>query len=165
MGFVVVEDSNNFKIRSRGICMFKRNTVLIYLVIIVLVTVVYYINTNKDVPRLEVYYKGTELEVGQGSYRWKTHFKEKVFTVDSNADVVSNLLPGMSVAPNSKLEMNFSQQPKYINIRGGYSLDNAPTIIENVINIPEKKGTQIYFLDCEWKEGTVTYIIVIQVQS
>jgi hypothetical protein len=42
--------------------------------------------------------------------------------------------------------------------------DNAPTIKNNIIKILAQNVGQTYFLNCEWQEGALTYLIVVQVQ-
>lgn len=147
--------------------MVKKKKLLITLIsIIMLIGLVFviYINERKDVPKLTVTYNGNSIEVGQGSYKWKSKGKLKTFTVDSYAGVLGKLYPGVRVAPNSKLELNFDYQPKTIKISGGYKIDNAPTIKNNIINIPAKREEQIYFLNCKWQEGVVTYLILVRIQ-
>lgn len=147
--------------------MLKNKKKLITIAVLIIFTGLFYItylSMRKDVPKLDVTYNGAKVEVGQGSYKWKTNFKNKIYTVDSYAKVMSKLLPGTSVSPNSKLELKFDYQPHSIKLRGGYKEDNAPAIKDNIINIPEKSGTQIYFIDCEWQEGTETFIVPVNIQ-
>jgi hypothetical protein len=147
--------------------MLKNKKKLITIAVLIIFTGLFYItysSMRKDVPKLDVTYYGSKVEIGQGSYKWKTNFKNKIYTVDSYAKVISKLLPGTSVSPNSKLDLKFDYEPKSIKIIGGYSEYNAPAIKNNIINIPEKSGTQIYFIDCEWQEGTETFIVVVNIQ-
>jgi hypothetical protein len=150
-----------------GIDMVKKKKLLITLGLAIMIIGLFflvYVNGRKDVPKLTVTYNGNNIEVGQGSYRWKSRGKLKEFTVDNYAGVISKLLPAESVAPNSSLELKFDYQPQTIKIDGGYKEDTAPTIKNNIINIPGKSGGGIYFLECEWQEGTVTYLVVVQIQ-
>lgn len=93
----------------------------------------------------------------------KNYSVNKFYTVDSYAKVISKLLPGTSVSPNSKLDLKFDYEPKSIKISSDYSEYNAPAIKNNIINIAGKSGTQIYFLDCEWQEGTETFVVVVNI--
>jgi len=148
--------------------MFKKNSFLLILIIVsILLTLslVAYENGRKGIPKLDVTYKGNKLNVGQGSYRWKSNGKESIFTVKSYSSVIAKRLPGAKIVPNSNLALMFDYQPENITITGGYTEDNAPVIKNNIINIPKKSGTQLYFLDCKWKEGTVTYVIVVEIQE
>lgn len=142
----------------------KLLSIFILAAIVISLSFVLNVNGRKDIPKLTVTYNGNNIEVGQGSYRWKSIGKLKEFTVDSYAGVLVKLYPGVPVAPNSKLELNFDYEPKNIKISGGYKAANAPTIKDNIINIPAEGGRQAYFLNCEWEEGSVTYLIVVQIQ-
>lgn len=148
--------------------MFKKKFFLLTLIVVsILLTLslVAYENGRKGIPKLNVTYNGNKLNVGKGSYRWKSNGKESIFTVKSYASVISKFLPGARITPNSNLELMFDYEPETITITGGYTEDNAPVIKNNIINIPKKSGTQIYFLDCKWKEGTVTYVVVVEIQE
>lgn len=147
--------------------MLKNKKKLITIAVLIIFSGLFYItylSMRKDVPKLDVIYNGVKVEVGQGSYKWKTNFKNKIYTVDSYAKIISKLLPGINVSPNSKLDLKFDYEPKSMKIIGGYKGDNAPVVKDNIINLPEKSGTQIYFIDCEWQEGTETFIVVVNIQ-
>ena len=66
---------------------------------------------------------------------------------------------------NGQLELHFDYQPEIITLSGGYIQNAEPTIKNNIINISQGEGTQIYFIDCKWKEGTVTYVVVVQIKD
>jgi len=138
---------------------------LAILVVFMGMSVLVYANGSKDVPKLDVIYDGNKLKVGQGSYTWKSRFKEKDFSVDSYAEVIGRSYPLTKVAPNSNLELIWDYQPDNITISGGYRKNHAPVLRNNIIKIPDDSGTQIYFVKGEWKEGTVTYVIVVQIEK
>lgn len=147
--------------------MLKNKKKVITIAVLIIFTGLFYItylSMRKNVPKLYVTYNGDKVEIGQGSYKWKTNFKNKIYTVDSYAKVISKLLPGINVLPNSKLDLKFDYEPKSMKIIGEYNEDNTPVVKDNIINIPAKSGTQIYFIDCEWQEGTETFIVVVNIQ-
>ncbi|MCY6356060.1 hypothetical protein [Clostridium sp. ZS2-4] len=148
--------------------MFKKKNFLITVILVIILIgllVVAYTNGRKDVPKLDVTYNGNNIEVGQGPYIWKSRGKVKEFTINSYASVISKLLPGMRVAPNGQLKLNFDYQPETITLSGVGTISSYEKVIkDNIINISEY-GTGLYFLDCKWQEGTVTYIIFVNVQK
>ncbi|MCY6354128.1 hypothetical protein [Clostridium sp. ZS2-4] len=120
---------------------------------------------TRTIPKLDITYNGNNIEVGQGHYRWKSRGKLKEFTIDSYASVISKLLPGTIVAPNGQLKLNFDYEPESITLGGGVKTsEHGKVIKDNIINISQH-GTGLYFLDCKWQEGTVTYIIFVNVQK
>ncbi|KEI00849.1 hypothetical protein IRP63_04525 [Clostridium botulinum] len=120
-----------------------------------------YVSGRKQVPKLTVTYNGLNVPVGQGPYRWKSRGKLKMHEIDSYADVLSKLSPIMKVPPDGKLKLKFDYQPETITLDGENNNDGK-MIKDNVINISEY-GTGLYFLECKWKEGNVTYLIYVDI--
>lgn len=120
---------------------------------------------HTNIPKLTIIYNGKNLNVAQGSYYWKAGFKIKEFTVNNYADIINNLKEKKDVINNGKLELHFDYQPEIITLSGGYPQNSEPTIKNNIINISQEEGTQIYFINCKWKEGTVTYVVVVQIKT
>jgi hypothetical protein len=151
-----------------GIPMFKKKIVLSSLTFVIMligIFVVAYTNGRKDVPKLSVTYNGTNIEVGQGPYSWNSRGKLKEFAIDSYGSVVSNLLPGAKVAPSGQLQLNFDYQPETITLGAGVKASDYGKVLKsNVINISEY-GTGLYFLDCKYQEGTVTFIVFVNIQK
>ncbi|AEB77667.1 hypothetical protein ADU80_09570 [Clostridium botulinum] len=144
--------------------MFKNKKVLIIFTLItflVCLCVVIYVSGRKDVPKLTVSYNEKNIQIGQGGYRWKSRGKFKEHSIDSYASILSKLSPGMKVSPNGQLKLNFDYQPKTITLGGGNTTDGK-VINDNVINISDY-GTGVYFLDCTWEEGNVTYVIYVDI--
>lgn len=120
---------------------------------------VIYINGRKDIPKLLVTYNAKNIEVKQGSYKWKSRGKLKEHALDSYTKVLDSLLPGMKVSPKGQLKLNFDYEPETITLSGGNNA-NGQILKDNLINISDY-NTGLYFLDCKWKEGNVTYIIYV----
>lgn len=133
------------------------------LLIVISLLFVSYKYTYKNLPKLTVTYNGKPLTVGQGSYNWKSKGKTKVYTVDSYAKVINTLIPPTNVNANSQLKLEFDYQPTSIVLSGGASSNDTNRVEKNTINISNENGLKVYFLDCTWKEGTITYIIAVKV--
>ncbi|KYH34538.1 hypothetical protein CLTEP_14660 [Clostridium tepidiprofundi DSM 19306] len=139
--------------------------ITLFIIVISFLLFIKFMYKHPEIPKLTVTYKEKSLKVGQGSYTWRNGFKTKEFIVDNYANIIVELMPYSNVSSNSNLQLHFNYQPENITLTGGYTSDNSPTIKNNIITIPEKEGTQIYFLDCKWKEGNVTYVIAIHVRN
>ena len=108
-------------------------------------------------------YNGENISVGQGSYDWNSKGNKKNLTVDSYGGVLSKLLPPIAVNPNSQLHLQFDYQPDTIILNGGATEDEGKIIKDNIIITPEESGTRVYYIDCNWPEGTATYVIAVEV--
>ncbi len=145
-----------------------KKLILFIILALIMVSNIFFISSkyrHTSIPKLTVIYKGKNLNVAQGSYYWKAGFKTKKFTVNNYADIINNLNGKKDVINNGQLELHFDYQPEIITLSGGYTQNAEPTIKNNIINISQGEGTQIYFIDCKWREGTVTYVVVVQIKD
>ncbi len=149
--------------------MIKKQGILFIAIIFVLGISLFtsFSNTQySDIPTLEVTYQGEQINVGQGSYRWKSRGEEKYFTVESYANVITKLIPAANIKNNSQLQLQFDYQPETITISNGTTVNDIKITKDNYINIlKEENGMQVYFIEGRWKEGTATYVVVVQVQD
>jgi hypothetical protein len=151
-----------------GLPMFKKKiflSCLAFVILLIAIFIVAFINGRKDVPKLSVTYNGTKIEVGQGPYSWNSRGKLKEFAVDSYGSVISTLLNRGKVEPNGQLQLIFDYQPETITLDGGVNVSDYGKVLKgNIINLSEYR-TGLYFLDCKWQEGTVTFIVFVDIQK
>lgn len=149
--------------------MVKKSPALLFLIFILIIAgavVLVFTNYNtKELPKLTITYNGKEIKSIKGSYLWKRGFKNEVHVVDSYAKIINQLRPGEQVMPDGELEINFDYQPKTIILTSSYNSERK--ILENnYIKLPTNiKGPMVYFLDCYWKEGVITYVVVVELKS
>jgi len=115
-------------------------------------------------PKLSVNHEKIDFELG--SYFTKSFAK----TVNSDSAAPPMLVKGLepkTVVPESSLLIEFNKKPKKIIISEWKDgKEGSQTTLEfNKFQLPKEKGTYIYSIRSEWKNGSSgTYAFVIKVE-
>jgi hypothetical protein len=119
-------------------------------------------------PALKILYQDKSIDAKRGTYSWTIDNNDGTKTT-TNAD--SSAPPELvkdstqlTVSPKSSLNLSFSDKPTDITIN--IWQDNK-TIKQSIINdkvvTPELKGSVIYEVIGTWKQGTVSYAFLVNV--
>lgn len=122
----------------------------------------------KNPPTLKVLYQDKSIEAKRGAYSWTIDNNDGTKTTTNGDSAGPNELVKNStlliVPPKSTLTLDFSDKPEttIVNIWQ----DNKPikqTITDNKLLIPELKGSIVYEVIATWKQGTVSYAFLVNI--
>ncbi|WP_223702115.1 hypothetical protein [Sutcliffiella deserti] len=110
----------------------------------------------------------TEYEMAQGNYRWekKEGFSTHVARTDAaSPNQIAENVEAIKIPPNTKLTIIVEEKPALTlyqwNEDGG---KKAMTLTDHSFSVPTEEGRYIYEVLAEWKNGEVSYTIVVEVE-
>jgi hypothetical protein len=128
-------------------------------------------NTKKisnNRPKLKVSFENKTIDPIKGTNSWTIENKDGTrnsVTEDSISpkELVKRLDP-LIVPPKAEISLDFDYKPSDINVRIWNENGTTEEVIsDNKILVPESKGQVIYEIIAKWKEGTVSYAFLINV--
>ncbi|MDP4153435.1 MAG: hypothetical protein Q8865_08390 [Bacillota bacterium] len=126
-------------------------------------------NVSNSPPELKILYKDKSVEAIKGTYSWASinlNGAKTFTTADCSAppELVRNSVP-MTVSANSPLSLSFSKKPSKTEVRIWHDNDIIKQqLVNGKIIIPEQKGKVIYEVIGTWKNGTVYYTFLVNVE-
>jgi hypothetical protein len=110
---------------------------------------------------------GKEYQMAKGGYRWerKQGLKTQVVTTDHASPYqMAEHIKAISLTPNEKIKISIEENPEIsvylVNVNGR---EKEIKLVEHLITAPSEKGMYIYEVEAKWKNGTVSYVFVIEI--
>jgi hypothetical protein len=111
-----------------------------------------------------------KIAVAQGSYCWNGLYSGKCVDMAAPPEIIKikDLKP-VVVSPENQLKIKFTNEPNKNTLGANrwISNDDSETvqIKNNVITAPKEKGIYVYDIFARWKNGSSSYVFVIEVQT
>ncbi|MGD2196961.1 hypothetical protein [Lysinibacillus fusiformis] len=143
--------------------------VLIFLLtVVVLVGGIYFV-CNLKPPKPTITIENNIVEVAQGSYCWGGLFNVQCVDKISPPNIIKHeKLKPVVVSPGAELTIEFNRKPLKNTLSATIwfnknEMENVQ-FNDNVLIVPKEKGVYIYSVSAHWKNGSSSYVFVIEVK-